>query len=268
MTDSLFTHDDMIRKVAALLDTAQSYAEQGNDAAAQAYVEKAHALQQKFSIDAAMLEARTGKKTEQIVSKWIVMTGKWGKRKVSLAHVIAHATHCTGYFTTQTALKLGPGLVKVPDISGPKQYVYVVFGFEQDVAYVEFLIHSLNHQLDTSLNLATKYKKGIMEHGRSFNASFCAGFTAVIGHRLRVAAADAKSNAMAENRSGGTSVALVLADKKQRVNDEMTARVGRLKKGNGYSTSSSSGYLAGRDAGNGATIARGSVSGGSKGLNR
>ena len=42
---------DYVRKIQGLLATAESLAEQGNDEAAGAYVAKAHALQQKYSID-------------------------------------------------------------------------------------------------------------------------------------------------------------------------------------------------------------------------
>jgi hypothetical protein len=266
-----FSHSDMIRKVEALLNTAQSFAEAGNDEAAQSYVEKAHALQQKYSIDQAMIEARTGSKTEKILSKEIIMAGKWGKRKVTLAHVIAHATHCTGYFRRKYAMKMGPGLVEVTDYDAPKQYVYVVFGFESDVDYVEFLINSLNHQLDTALDLASKNKNS-WDHGRSFNASFCAGFTNVINRRLRDAAAASQKQAQSEqanNIDPDTCVSLVLADKKQRVSDEMKAQVGRLRKGSSYTTTSGSGYSAGVAAGSGATLARGSVNNGTRGsLNR
>ena len=46
---------DYVRKIQGLLATAESLADQGNDEAAGAYVAKAHALQQKYSIDQAML---------------------------------------------------------------------------------------------------------------------------------------------------------------------------------------------------------------------
>ncbi len=46
---------DYVRKIQGLLATAESLADQGNEEAAGAYVAKAHALQQKYSIDQAML---------------------------------------------------------------------------------------------------------------------------------------------------------------------------------------------------------------------
>lgn len=261
-----FTHDDMIRKVAALIATAEDFAEQGNDEAAQAYVEKAHSLQQKYSIDQAMLAERTGQKVEQIISKKIMMPGKWGKRKVHLAHVIAHASHCTGYFSTGYGVKVGPNLTKVTDWEGPKVYYYTVFGFESDVEHVEFLINSLCRQMDFALDVAKK--SNYREHGKTFGASFMMGYASSIGSRLREAARKAEYSAQSEN-TGSTSVSLVLVGKKQKVEEEMRAKVGRLKKGSDSTVNSSSGYNAGREAGSRATIARGGINGGSRGsLNR
>lgn len=264
MTDTAntFTHDDMVRKVAALLETAESFAAQGNDEAANSYVEKAHALQQKYSIDQAMIAERTGVKTEQIINKRIPMSGKWGKRKVTLAHVIARATHCTGYYSRGYGKKMGPGLVEVTDYD-TKIYYYNIFGFESDVEHVEFMINSLNHQLDSALDHAMK-NKPVYEHGRSYNASFCMGFTSVIGQRLREASREAERAVRIET-TDYTSVALVLASKKTQVEAEMRATVGRLGKGSDSTANSGSGYGAGRAAGSRATIARGSVNGNSQG---
>lgn len=264
MTDTAsFTHDDMVRKVAALLETAESFAEQGNDEAAQSYVEKAHALQQKYSIDQAMIAERTGQKVEKIISKRITMHGKWGLRKVTLAHVIAHRTHCTGYYTRGYAKKMGPGLVEVIDYD-TRVYFYNVFGFESDVDHVEYLINSLNNQLDSALSHAMKNKPA-WEHGKSYNASFCMGFTSTIGSRLLAASRQAEKEAAGGSLTGAQSVALVLVTKKAQVEAEMKAQVGSLRKGNDSHATSGSGYGAGREAGSRATIARGSVGGSSKG---
>ena len=266
-----FTHDDMIRKVAALLATAEDFAEQGNDEAAQSYVTKAHALQQKYSIDQAMLAERTGQKVEQIISKDILMPGKYGKRKVCLAHVIAHKTNCTGYFhkmyPKHTVFRNG-GWVTQTNYDAPRDYYYTVFGFESDVEHVEFMLNSLATQMDAALNVAVSLKPS-WEHGKSFGASFMEGFTNTISWRLAEAQNAAKREAQTaqreRNNSGETSVELVLVDKKKQVEAEMRAKVGRLGKGSASRTTSNSGYSAGREAGSRATIARGSVTGSSRG---
>jgi hypothetical protein len=264
-----FTHDDMIRKVAALLDTAESYAEQGNDEAAQSYVQKAHALQQKYSIDQAMLAERTGQKVEKIISKDIVMPGKYGKRKVTLAHVIAHATSCTGYFhkmypKVQVGVREDGTPMYRTNYDTTRDYYYTVFGFESDVEHVEFMLNSLASQMDDAHQLAVA-NKPYYEHGKTFGASFMEGFTNTIGYRLREANRQAKAEAKAQYDTATTSTDLVLVDKKKQVEAEMRSKVGRLGKGTASTVNSSSGYNAGRQAGYGATIARGSVGGSSRG---
>lgn len=251
-TTAVFTKDDMVRKVAGLLATAQSFSEQGNDEAAASYIQKAHALQQKFSIDAALLAEKTGQKVQKVISRVIKMQGRHGRRKVNLAHAIAHATSCTGYYS-------------MGKHSYDGLYTYTVFGFEQDVDHVETLIASLNSQVDASLAYAAKHVKSSYEHGKSFSASFLSGFTAVISNRLQAARKEATTQAKSEQVDGGTCMDLVLVNKKAEVESEMRARVGRLGKGTQTATTSTSGYYAGRDAGAKASLARGSVGSTAKG---
>lgn len=247
----LFTRDDLIRKISALLTTAESFAAQGNEEAAEAYIAKAHALQQKYSIDQAML-ADSATKPERIISKRIDMVGAHGRRKVDLAHIVAVNTNCTGYFgtTVQRDEKGHP-------VSGPKVYYYMVFGFESDVAHVETMIASLNHQADSSLAVAVKTKPD-WEHGKSFAASFFSGFTNAIASRLVQVRRTAETEA---TRTYGTSVSLVLVSRRDQVRAEMKARVGRLRTSYSGSGTSRSGFVSGRRAGEGATIARGSLAG-------
>ncbi len=250
----LFSKDDLIRKISGLLTTAESFSEQGNDEAAASYVQKAHALQAKYSIDAALLAEKTGQKIQKIISKVIILKGRHGRRKVDLAHVIANASSCTGFYSMGKNYQDG-------------NYRYTCWGYEQDVEYVEMLTESLAAQADASLIHATA-KKDSWEHGKSFSASFMAGFTAVIGGRLWAAQKQAHEQVVEEGTSS-TSMSLVLVSKKKEVDAEMRASVGRLGKGTTTQTNSSRGYYAGRQAGTNASLAKGSVSSNSAGsLNR
>lgn len=251
-TNTLFTKDDMVRKVAALLNTAESFALQGNDEAASAYVQKAHTLQQKYSIEQAHLQEATGQKVEQIISRKIMMPGKYGKSKVNLAHQIAKSTQCTGYFMRDYS-------------TTPKGYIYVAFGFESDVDHVEYLVNSLAQQADTQLD---RVKDTTWDHGKSFAVSFYHGFTNTIGYRLRDASRQATQEYDADH--GTTSTALVLVSKAKQVEAEMRAKVkGLLGKGTPTTSNSYNGYNAGREAGSRATISRGAVTTNSRGaLNR
>ena len=241
---------DYVRKIQGLLATAESLAEQGNDEAAGAYVAKAHALQQKYSIDQAMLadgDARAGQ-AGAIVDRTWTMPGAYGRRKVNLAHVVAVHTGCAGYFSR----------------AGSGAYRFTVFGFTADVEWAETLFVSLCHQADAALRHAEKARH---DHGRSFTTAFLAGFTHEVGRRLREAAKEAEQAAAREQAatagsgggSGQRSVALVLADKAKRVEEELKAKVGRLSTSRLSGSQSWSGFEQGRAAGRDATLTRGSV---------
>jgi hypothetical protein len=235
---------DYVRKIQGLLATAESLADQGNEEAAGAYVAKAHALQQKYSIDQAMLAE--GEAPRAIIDRTWVMPGAYGRRKVNLAHVVAIHTGCAGYF----ARAEGGG------------YRFHVFGFTADVEWAEALFFSLCHQAEAALGFAVR---GPYDHGRSFATAFLEGFTQEVARRLREAAKEAKAAAAREHDRGavggrnGRSVALVLADKAKRVEAELAAKVGRLSTSRLSGSQSYSGYQQGRAAGRDASLTRGSV---------
>lgn len=236
---------DYVRKIQGLLATAESLADQGNEEAAGAYVAKAHALQQKYSIDQAMLD--DGEAPRAIVDRTWVMPGAYGRRKVNLAHVVGLHTGCAGYFAR------GEG----------GAYRFHVFGFTADVEWAETLFFSLCHQAEAALRFAEKRPH---ENGRSFTTAFLEGFTQEVARRLREAAREAKAAAAREHEgspggrgTGGRTVALVLADKAKRVEAELKANVGRLSTSRLSGSLSCSGYEQGRAAGRDATLTRGSV---------
>jgi len=237
---------DYVRKIQGLLATAESLADQGNEEAAGAYVAKAHALQQKYSIDQAMLGDGTSQRRAIVDRTW-VMPGSYGRRKVNLAHVVSVHTGCAGYFSR----------------AGDGAYRFTVFGFTADVEWAETLFYSLCHQADAALGFAIKSD---YEHGRSFTTAFLEGFTAEVQRRLRDAAREAQAAATREHdgrngpaAAGGRSVALVLADKAKRVEEELKAKVGRLSTSRLSGGGSYSGYEQGRRAGRDASLTRGSV---------
>jgi hypothetical protein len=235
---------DYVRKIQGLLATAESLADQGNDEAAGAYVAKAHALQQKYSIDQAMLGDGDGGQPKAIVDRPWVMPGAYGRRKVNLAHVVAVHTGCAGYFSRG-------------DDGG---YRFTVFGFTADVEWAETLFFSLCHQAEAALRHA---EKGPYEHGRSFTTAFLEGFTHEVRRRLQDATREAKAAAAREHDGAqghsGRSVALVLADKAKRVEAELAAKVGRLTSSRLSGSQSYSGFEQGRVAGRDASLTRGSV---------
>lgn len=274
--------EDIIRRIAGLLANAESLAEMGNEEAADAYVQKAHQLQQKYSIDQAMLAAREGKPAAVVIQRKVPMPGVHGRRRIHLAHYVAEATDCTGYFSSNNwstkKVTASDGTVsEVTDWNSPKFYAYTVFGFTQDVEWVEALCTSLNHQLDEALAVAMKDKPS-WENGRSYAVAFVEGFATRIHERLLEAKREARKEAeQAEQKARAeayahdgeaafvtgtpTTTAIVLANKKQRVEEEFKAKVGTTRKSS-TSHVGGSGYGAGKAAGGRANLARGSVGGG------
>lgn len=243
MSTATFSKTDLIRKISALLTTAESFAKDGNDEAAASYVSKAHELQQRHSIEQHLLTDKAAR-PQKIISKTINLPGPYGKRKAHLAHVVAMKTDCTGYYN------------RTYKSDAPKQYQYVIFGFEDDVEWAETLIISLCHQSNDALRYAAQ--DNLYEHGKTFGASFHAGFASEVGRRLTQAKREAEHQVATTQDT--SSVSLVLIAKRQQVQEEMTARIGKLGKGTTTQNNSTNGYRAGRDAGSRATLARGAVS--------
>jgi Protein of unknown function (DUF2786) len=276
----LRTAEDMLRKIKGLLATAESYAEQGNDAAALLYVEKAAELQSRYSIDHAMLEAagKAEHKTQIVKRTWDLI-GPHGRRRVVLASNIAHATGCQGYYSHGY---------------GRSAYSYTAFGYPADIEAADHYIASLTRQMDIELLAALKKKKiedrdtprYYRETTQAFSINFITHYAKDIGWRLTKVLRDAEKAAAAEKAGADAaahgvdekdvtveevavaakSVALVLANKKERIKEEISARVGPLGKGSGVGTvGGGGGAAAGRAAAARASITRGSVGGGGGG---
>lgn len=259
---SITDSSDIIRKIGLLLATAESHAEQGNQEAADSYIAKAHQLQQKYSIDQAML-ADTGQGVKPVVVvRTIDLPGTWGRRKVTLAHRVGNTMDCMGYFETRWAAK------------GTNIYSWTAFGFAADVEWLDSLVTSLCHQADLFLAVAQKERLPWENH-RTFGARFMDGFTDDIVGRLNLARRAAQKEAEQQQQDEaevdsapvptGHSVSLVLASKKRQVEEEYKAQFSGGKTSTTKAGRSSSGYAAGRAAGAKANLSRGSVNRDSRG---
>lgn len=255
---------DIIRKIGLLLSTADSHAEQGNQAAADSYIAKAHQLQQKYSIDQAMLADSGQRAKPVVVVKTFDLPGTWGRRKVTLAHRVGNTMDCMGYFGTRWVRK------------GSNIYTWTAFGFAEDVEWLESLVTSLCHQVDIFLAIGQKDRPADENH-RTFGARFMDGFTDDIVARLNLARREARKEAEAQQEREAEvepgapqsptvhSVSLVLASKKKQVEEEYKAQFGGGRKSYTRAGRSSSGYAAGRAAGSKANLSRGSVNPDSRG---
>lgn len=242
---------DIIRKVRALLSTAESLASQGNDEAAANYVAKAHELRQTHEIEEAALRDAADLASEAIVSETIPVDGTHGKRRAATAWSIAKQCNCSGYLT--------------PPFKGSSQpYQITLFGTKGDIEYAKMLIESLLSQMDRSL--AQDWKKvkatGTYLHGKTFAASYLAGFRDRISSRL----AESNRIVQKEAEAVSSSTALVLVERAKRADDEMRAKVKRLRSIPMGQTNSNYAYGKGSSAADRANLARGAVGGERKAL--
>lgn len=260
MTD---VSESVLFKVRALLAQAEStpYPEE-----AEAFTAKAEQMMIKHTIDQAMLADLDPSKLDQIVYRDVRIDHPHLEHKGTSLYNIAKALGVRGAYVSKNRRekdKLGPG-------NDLRYSVMGLVGYESDVEWVETLFTSLEVQRTRALTEAVR-SKAAHEHGRSFTADFNDGFLSAVLKRIRatreqvVKEHDTASNPQSHQ---GKSVALVLVGRQEQVDQEYRARFpGARERTTRTSLRSYTGYGAGKDAGNRASIARGSI-GSKKGLNR
>lgn len=235
------TKEEVADKVRKLLAQAEDPAATPEEA--QTFSMKAQQLMSKYAIDLAMVVDAA--KAGQIETAGWVLHGPYATHKVGLVGAVARANDCRAIFT---------------DLPHGDKRIDVV-GFPTDLEWVETLSRSLEIQLLAALAAAMRARPDGV-HGRTYAVGFVQGFIAEVATRLHRArqAAMAASAAERAHEAGGTSVALVLVAKQERVDEEFkvrhpTARTVyrqvRLR--------SWAGYGPGKAAGRKASVARGSL---------
>jgi hypothetical protein len=221
---------------------------------AEALLEKAAALQAKYSIDQAMLR----------------MAGKTGG--VGVIEKVLTVKGGYAYALQQLALRIGGGKGFKCLIGGRGNYKVVYWiGHADDVADAEVLYTSLLIQQERAAREAMKSFKEdpwsnvtVGSQRYQFKRSFMVGFADGVGEILVRAKKEATKQA--EEQHGSDSVALVLVDRKDEIDhfyqDKYAGRVkshrDRNRVGHGYS--------GGREAGLNADVGgRAAVGGGAKG---
>jgi hypothetical protein len=245
---------DMADKVRKLLAQAEDPGATPEEAAT--FTAKAQQLMTKYSIDLAMVV--DGRRAEEVVVKTWRVNGPYSSHKLDMAFAASRANDCRAIYA-----RLGGGAHQIS-----------LVGFPHDIDWVRTLFASLELQLGLALAQAMSTRPEHV-HGRTFAVGFVKGFADEIGTRLaqarHQAVADAKAGeagptgpgpARSERAGSPGSVALVLAAKDKRVDDEFKVNFPHVRTLHRYVRLSSwSGYQPGRDAGSRAQLARGSVSG-------
>ena len=231
------TDDRMLGRIRALLAKAESteFAEE-----AEALSARAQELMAKYSIDHALLAARSGER-EEPSGRRIPVDGPYEEPKGTLLNVIALANRCRAVWSKDVGLM-------------------TVIGFPADLNAVELLFTSLLVQANSAMLRAGGKKD---EFGRSrtraFRQSFLVSYAIRIGERLEEATAHATAAAVDELAaverdsagavSSGTDLVPFLAARQHAVDDAVDELFGgNLKRGRAARATDAEGWASGRAA--------------------
>jgi hypothetical protein len=248
LTEELMTPDnDLLDRVRKLLAKAED--ESCTTHEAEALTAKASELMARYGIERAQLGA-LHPETDKPASRKFPVLNPWGSVKLNLLNGIARALRCQCVQTADSGTVLH------------------VFGYASDIERAEMLWTSLLVQQQRAL---ARYQVSARARGNAAKAdrrSFLLGFNFAVVARVQAAEERAAEQAEAADRpEGGTSTALVLADRSLVVNAQVNAEYPRLR--SSRVTYSGSGYGEGRAAGQKADIGGAKVgSGGQRSLSR
>lgn len=252
---------DYADKIAKLLRKAESTT---SDPERDALIAKAQKLMTTYSIDEAMLAGKGDAVREEIVQTVLEYVGIFQGFTMGIGSTIARANGCRTVFHKRTYTK-------------PTAHLLTVHGFESDVRRVEMLNASLQVQCADALNRWWKTVDSswmsAMERFKN-RRQFVIGFNTGLHMQLQRATAEAKQETVAriaaeESKTEdevSSSVALVLRDRKDAVDDWMDKNYGKLASRTRRYSSGSTGQSAGMKAGLRANAGQhGSVGAGGKG---
>ncbi|SBT50379.1 DUF2786 domain-containing protein [Micromonospora auratinigra] len=228
----------MLSKVRKLLAQAEDPA--CTPAESAAFMAKATELIARYGVDRALLAARAPA-TDPVGDRVVDVVAPYARDKAGLLAAVAEPLRCRAVRRRE-----GAG------------FAMHLFGFASDLERVELLFTSLLVQAAHGLAGAA-VPAG--EHPAAFRRTWLAGFAYVVAERLRAAEAGAVA------ASGEPSVALVLADRSDRVRRRLTEVYPRLRTapsrrlaGTGFGSGAAAGHradLGGTGVSGGAATTRG-----------
>lgn len=236
-------------KIAGLLRKAESTTPEE----AEALIEKAQALMEKYALEQWMIAQRTDAAAEKIVERAVYYHGYYGPAHFAIGSAIAEANDCkvlVSKFDNNTTL--------------------YVLGFESDAERVIMLDSSLQIQARAALAVAEKeedfFQSWMSTHRRCLQRrTFLIGFAEGLQDRLDRARATGRREYVQERVEDGesaeevaTGLALVVRSRADRLNDWYDQKYGNLKsrgmggtKRTGSYSARKAGQRAGRNANTG-----------------
>ncbi len=232
---------------------------------AESLMEKAQQLMTQYAVDQAMLDALADQNREEIVEIEIAFTGTYREAHRQIAQVIARHNNCRVLVSTRDWVK-------------PKAKVLHVIGFKSDTARVELLNTSLQIQCSGALmkwwrndRPALYSQPKIFKARRQFIMSYAYGVDSVLDRAVKSgveeAAKEHAERVQESETEASESVALVLRTRKEKVDDWIDEKYGKLRSGRGRSYDHG-GYAAanaGHAAGQRADVSAGNNVGGGAG---
>lgn len=257
---------EMIEKIGKLFAKANSAAAAGNTTEADLFTEKAFALMAQYDIKAAQLINTTGEIKDELIVWDYDITGEFAIDQTTLFFDVVRGVGAR-------ALRYRN---RVPGTRQTYTYLMRVWGFESQTKRIKFLFEALLPQMLVGSAAAAAIVT--WEPKRSYRKTWMEGFGSAIASRLVRARNVAIQEANDEEAGSGTSAALVLADKKIKVQSffeqATTVRVtasGRVITSYSKGTSrrlSGTGRTAGYQAGEKASLGDNMVGGGRLALGR
>lgn len=229
------TNESQLNKIRGLLAKAEST---DFPHEAETYTAKAMALMAKWGIEEALLE--DAKPKSEIADKVFDLLAPFARDKVRLLFQVVKA--------------LGGDAVLISGFNQPGQKRLHVFATQTDMARIDMLFTSLLVQCSTAMNYAVSVSAEARAFPRKFKSDFLYGFSDQVGYRLRNMEREATQAAESAAVAQGTSTALVLASKQDRVRARLEDAYKSLTAGRASNRQVGGGYGHGSDAGKRANI--------------
>ncbi|MEP6625256.1 MAG: DUF2786 domain-containing protein [Acidimicrobiia bacterium] len=220
--------DPKLDRVRALLAKAESTE---FEAEAEAFTAKAQELMARYSIDAAMLSARTANPDAPVTVR-IPVDNPYADAKSLLCQIVAEHSRARAVRLTDYGMS-------------------TVIGFAPDVAATEILFTSLLVQAQTAMQSTVVTAAGTRARSAAFRSAFFLAYAHRVGERL------AEINAHVADRAArdlGTSLVPVLTARNLAVDHAVHEQFGQLSESRPRGARDAAGWASGRLAADGARL--------------
>jgi hypothetical protein len=244
-------------KIALLLRKAESTTPQE----AELLISKAQELMTKYAIEEAMIDAARGVERDEITEEEFIYVGIFRKALGALGYYIMQANGCRGVYAEW------PSFTDADGKTWKEVYRLNAIGFKSDIERIRALDASLQLQATTAMTRWWKEEdRSWYSRADAYKArrEFLFAFASGVNNRLHIAkragekaaAKDVVSQTSQTAEEATASVALVLRSRKDRVDDWIDEKYGKLRSSSSrsYASGGAGARTAGFSAGSRADI--------------